>query len=171
MQEKLFEQASDTWEFEELRDAFLNLERYKDSEEMVSRCEQEAERHKQSKLEQEKRSKKTEKRKKRRKRFVIWILVLLSLFIFWFIKDIVVPSNRMDRAIKLVEQGEIEEGIKGIEAEEAYVFTLSHKAKVYAFADAFMNEGSYENAMKLYSILGDYEDSAEKVKEASAMIN
>ena len=168
---KLFEQASDTWEFEELRDAFLNLERYKDSEEMVSRCEQEAERHKQSKLEQEKRSKKTEKRKKRRKRFVIWILVLLSLFIFWFIKDIVVPSNRMDRAIKLVEQGEIEEGIKGIEAEEAYVFTLSHKAKVYAFADAFMNEGSYENAMKLYSILGDYEDSAEKVKEASAMIN
>ncbi len=168
---RLFEQASESWEFEELREAFLNLEPYKDSEEMVVRCEQGAERHKQLKLEQEKRAKSIDKRKKLRKRFVICLLVLLGLFIFWFIKEIVFPSNRMDQAIKLVEQGEIEEGIKGIEAEEAYVFSSSDKAKVYALADALMDEGSYEEAVKLFSVLGDYEDSTEKKNDASEMLN
>ena len=104
---------------------------------------------------------KKEKRKKRIKSFFLCLLVLIALFVFWFVKEIVIPAGRINAAVSLLEQGQISEGIAGIKADESS-FVDANKDRVYTLAEKLLEEGDTVHAAMLFGILEDYDDARER---------
>ena len=174
----IYEQSNSTIEnLESAIKEFQSISGYKDSEEMIVRCEQriadiraraEAERLEwERKAEAERTA--IEKKRKRRKKITIAsvISVTICVVIAVVVVTVVIPNKNYNNAVTLMERGDYEAAIVAFEAVNGYKDSneLVEESK-YRKADALLKSGDYGEAVSEFEALGSYKDSQEKATEA-----
>lgn len=106
----------------------------------------------------------TEKRKKH----IIFASVATIAFIAICAATIkiIIPNNKYNAAVTLMDNGDYDAAIKAFEAMADYKDSAERiKECKYCAAVAMMGNGDYEEAKKEFKAIGDYKDSAEQIEE------
>ncbi len=180
-----FEKARKLTDYQSVRECFVALTPYKDSEKMVALCDEklvqikkaeaeEAERQRVAREKAEKAEKAAQAKKKRLTIAAILIVALVIAGYFTYTK-VIVPANSYKEAEALYKAGRYEEAITAFTALGSYKDSAgrieevreSIRARDYAAAEALYKAGRYEEAITAFTALEGYKDSAERLEEAT----
>lgn len=138
--------------------ALKGLGDYKDSTELIKRCNELLEPLLETKKQQT---------KKKNKIFAICIAVVVVLiWILVFVVTVILPASKYNDAMALSEEGKYVEAIEVFEELGSYKDSEDQLRKNnYVVAEGYYNTKDYTNAAQYYEKCSDYEDSGEKLKE------
>ena len=168
-----FEQAKNVTDFQSVRKCFLLLLPYKDSAQMITRCDEklaqimqadaeEAERQRVAKEKAEKAS----QAKKKRLRIVAVLAVVLAFTGYFTYTKVIVPGRQYAAAEALYEAGQYEQAIAAFKALGDYKDSAGRiedireaiRARDYAAAEALYEAGQYGQAYAEFIKLKGYKD-------------
>ena len=171
-----FEKARKLTDYQSVRECFVALTPYKDSEKMVALCDEklvqikkaeaeEAERQRVAREKAEKAEKAAQAKKKRLTIAAILIVALVIAGYFTYTK-VIVPANSYKEAEALYKAGRYEEAITAFTALGSYKDSAgrieevreSIRARDYAAAEALFEAGQYEQAYTEFVKLKGYKD-------------
>ncbi len=114
---------------------------------------------------------KIQEKEKRDKRCIVGILTILCVTAVIMIMrfTIIIPHNKYNSAVKLMELGQYEEAIKAFEALEEYKDSKEQTINCkYYQAKALMDEEKYAEAITAFKALGEYKDAVDQIKKCEA---
>lgn len=118
-----------------------------------------------------------QQRRKREKRFGIASVAVIAIIAIAVIAvKTIVPMQKYNTAVTLMENGEYEAAIEAFDElgnykDSAEQKTEARKASVYAEAESLFENERYEEALSRYIDLADYKDSSERVETIQFLLN
>lgn len=161
---------------------FASISTYKDAKEKRKLClervtlyqEESARKEEKARIEAEEAKRKAESRQKLIKRSVVISVsivgIIIGLVSLW--TSFIVPNNKYDEAIALMESGMYVEAIDAFESLAGYknVDKLLTECR-YENATLLMKDGKLEDAFTLFEIVNGYKDSSDKLAECQTKIS
>ena len=172
----LVENAVDVPGYVKAWNALEVLNNYKDINDLIVRCREEIDRLNEEERQEKEREaaiRKKEMERAARKRKIIAVIVaaiaVVCIAIAEVVTKVIVPNNKYNSAVALMENGDYEAAISSFEALEGHkdsaekieecniaVLDISYNSAV-----TLMGEGKYEEAISAFEALGGYKDSSE----------
>jgi len=173
-----FEQSKNLSDCQSVRERLLSLAPYRDSTEMIMRCDEKIVQIKQAEAEENERQRvareKAEKAaasKKKRTVGIILALAAVAIAALLIYTMVIAPGNAYKNAETLLAARQYEEAILAFEALGDYKDSAERLNEArYAAAKALMEEEKYEEAILAFKALEGYKDSAVKIEEANKAI-
>lgn len=116
------------------------------------------------------------KTKKNRRiiKIIVGVIIAVIVCVFGFAiinSTIIIPANKYNTAVTLMDEGKYDEAIVAFEAMGNYKDCLDNISECkYRIAIALMDEGKYTEAIDAFNKTKDYKDSAELIKDCNDKI-
>lgn len=177
-----------TEKYESAIEKFQSIPDWKDSKEYINICREKIEKLKQKeeearleaeRLAEEKRIAEEQARKKRKRTLSIVIPLAVAAFIALIVfTTVIIPNNRYNKAVALMESGNYEAAIPAFDAlngykdsggkiDECKIAILDQK---YDSAVALMESGKYESAISAFEALDGYKSSKNEIENCKLAI-
>ena len=170
------------------KELFQSIPGWKEADDMARRCNQKVEEYrakvKADRLEKERQAElarlKEEKNAKRTKKIVVIALSFILLVIVFtvILNTVIIPNNKYNNALALMNSGEYAQAISAFEALDGYSDSATKIAELntailnnkYNVALALMDAGKYTEAISEFETLDGYKDSVNKIEECNINI-
>ena len=148
--------ASSVSDYEGIIKELNKLENYKDCSARVEQCRKKIEL----------------KTKQRKKLTAIAIAAAIACLAFVILlTQVIIPNNKYNAAVELMESGEYEQAITAFEALNGYKDSTDKITECsYGIAVDLKNAEKYEEAISAFKALGDYKDNAEQITTCETAI-
>ena len=176
---------------------FNQLGSYKDAANLSEKCmegialieKKNAEKEEAERKQREEQLLAAEEKAKKRKRMLgmICVAAILCIIAAIIAVKVVIPNGKYNKAVALMESGDYKEAIilfqelgsykdsteKAKTAQDAWNQEEEEKQKAsdYTKAESLFKEGQYEEALSLYTKLGDYNDSIDRTKSIQSILD
>lgn len=156
--------------YEKAAAALIAMRGYKDSTALAEKCRKEIdrlneevhlERSLQAAIQREAAAREAKKRKT-----ITAIAAVVCIAVILVVTKVIIPNNKYNAAVALMDAGQNEEAIAAFEELNGYKDSDDLAAKSgYLHTDALMNDGKYEEAPTSFEAMDGYIDSAEECDE------
>ena len=161
--------AKDIHAFEKAISELRAVNGYKDSAEQIERCEKSIH----DLLDEKLRKEDQEFHKKKRNIILAVVAVVVCIVAIFIVIKVIIPNNKYNAAVELMNNGQYEEAITAFEAMDGYKDSNEQiencqtalKDIDYNAAVALMNNGQYEEAIIAFEAMDGYKDSKERIAE------
>ena len=156
---------------------FDQLGDYQDSKNLAEHCRKRA-KEEQAKLDAEAerqralkaRQEKARKAKNKKIAVVFAVVAIVVIIAATVVTKVIIPNNKYNNAVALMEKGQYTEAIEAFEALDGYKDSadkigIAQKWIAYEDAEALLAEGKKSEAIAAFENLEDFEDSAERVQK------
>jgi tetratricopeptide (TPR) repeat protein len=165
------DKAGKVYEYEAAIEALKAMKGYKNSEALAAKCVDEikriteAERKEAERKAEEQRIAEELAAKKRKKITIIaGVAACLCIVIVALITQVIIPNNKSNNAVALMNNGNYEEAIAAFDALNGYKDSTDQITECnYLKAVALMNNGNYEEAIVVFDALNEYKDSVGQI--------
>jgi tetratricopeptide (TPR) repeat protein len=111
-----------------------------------------------------------------RKTIVGCIATAVIILVILVVTKVIIPNNRYNSAVALMESGDYDNAIVAFEKLNGYkdsaeMIAETQNRSVYAEALDYMNSKEYDTAIKKFNALGDYSDCKSKIEECTELKN
>ena len=148
-----------------VKEEAYRIERERKEEQDRIACERKAE---EERKQAEEKQRNIAAKKKKNKKLAISVSSGVALVLVFAIVliNVIIPNNKYNKALVLMNDGKYEEAIKIFDALDGYKDSVAYieksKAGMYEYAETLMVTGDYKGAKEVFDILADYKDSFDK---------